>query len=711
MELNLGLNLESLPLQRKDDPNRNASRSLARQQRRLSGDYSLPKFIGVDGEGVSNGQGGQHYALLGVGSDQIEDRHGLSFPDIMGHLYRNYRDNPEAAFVGFYLGYDFAHWLKGIPEGRARILLTSEGIESRKRRRSGGNPVPFPVNYGGWEFDILGMKRFKLRPACCEETWRCKHKRQPWMYVCDAGPFFQTSLLKAIDPRRWPDGPIVTDAEYADLVAGKTSRGVAILDDEMRRYNALENVVLGRLMEKQAGGLRAMGIGLSRDQWYGPGQASAEWMKQQRIPRRKGRDQGESARFQELARRSYYGGWFEIFMHGKVRGTSYGYDINSAYPHIMSRLPCLQHGVYAHGKGKTYPPDGLYTLCSATVRGEDAFVGAALHRSQSSRICRPQRTRGIYWLSELEAGKRAGVIDSWTVRDWWSYAPCDCLPPLANLARLYEYRRTIGKDTAAGKAAKLIYNSAYGKFAQSIGNAPFGNWIYASLTTSGCRSMILDAIATHPGGTRACEMVATDGIFFTTPHPTLPISENLGDWEQSEKEGLVLYKPGFYWDAESKGKATYRSRGIRAADFADQIPAIERDFDRILAKAHRAGAQCIDTQWPAARFNVSFSITSPLVALRRNDWSQAANVSTDNQFLQGSDPRDKRVPLPFYDETRGVPILRTMPYVNHESGLSSRPYDKQYADSAFPSDDELGITPDGDVAMEWTIATEELRGE
>lgn len=351
-------------------------------------------------------------------------------------------------------------------------------------------------------------------------------------------------------------------------------------------------------------------------------------------------------------------------------------------------------------------------MLSATVQGTDDWIGATLHRTPTSRICRPLRTRGVYWLSELKAAQRAGVVDSWTTRDWWSYDPCACNSPMANLSQLYAYRQHVGKDTAVGKAAKLVYNSAYGKFAQSIGDAPFGNWAYASLTTSGCRSIILDAIATHPGGTSAVEMVATDGIFFTSPHPLLAISENLGEWEYSEKEDIFLFKPGFYWDRESGGKATYRSRGIRATDFAKQIPRIERLFDVMLseaAKSRKRGERLIDVPWPAARFDVSFSITSPLVALRRNDWSQAAHVSTDKQFWQSSDPGDKRINMPFLDTARGVPILRTLPHAQGVGSLSSRPYDKNYADEQFFNEEELGITPDAeDAGMEWSFATGEM---
>src|ERR1043165_4447157 len=80
-------------------------------------------FIGVDGEGISDGD--QHrYVLFGVGQAQLEDPMGLRWDTVFDFLYGLYR--PRTAFVGFYLGYDFTQIFKSLPEDRARMLLTAE---------------------------------------------------------------------------------------------------------------------------------------------------------------------------------------------------------------------------------------------------------------------------------------------------------------------------------------------------------------------------------------------------------------------------------------------------------------------------------------------------------------------------------------------------------------------------------------------------------
>lgn len=701
------LQLESL--------SRDKHRNGARTQRRAEG---VPHFVAVDGEGVTRESGNQDYVLLGVGQYQTENEEGLSFEETMSFLYARFEAErtPDTTFVGFFLSYDFSHWIKHLPKNRAWSLLAPEGVALRKRTLSGGNTTPFPVHYAGWSFDMLGMRRFKLRRSCCDEPWKCGHKGGPWMYINDAGPFWQTSLLNAIDPKRWPEGPIVSEEEYETLKEGKAKRSSAELDADMRRYNRLENDVLARLMTRQAEGMIRMGVRLSKDQWYGPGQASAEWFRQQKVTRRK--NSRADKRMLEAARRSYIGGWFELFAHGYIPGPSYGYDINSAYPYIMSSLPCLEHGEWNNGNGGV-PRQG-FVLVEGIVRGSNKYIGAMMHRTPEATICRPQTTRGVFWLHELEAAKRAGLVDKWTVTRWYQYVPCECQSPLHNMSNLYSFRQSVGKDTAAGKAAKLIYNSGYGKFAQSVGSAPFGNWIYASLITAGCRVMILDAISTHPQGASACLMVATDGIFFSSPHPGLTLSSALGDWDESVKQGLFLFKPGFYWDDDSKGKVTYKSRGIRAKDFAEQIPRIEEQFRHITDAAVRTGGVSKPVHWPFAVFYSSFSMQTPSLALRQGKWNTVARVwactcGTETwehakgcdarRLVQKAEPSSKRVPLVYVDRERG--FLRTPVYDVAPGGVKSRPYDKMYAEDKLATFED--VSPDGGLNVEFNIAAEELR--
>jgi hypothetical protein len=368
------------------------------------------------------------------------------------------------------------------------------------------------------------------------------------MHICDVGAFFQMSFLSVIHPGQYADdpaGPVCTEAEYAAIAAGKASRADAALDDDMRRYNQLENEVLARVMVRLADGFRSLGVRLARSQWYGPGAASARWLSIKSAPRRSTVEQVTPPAVLHAAMAAYVGGWFEVFMHGQIPGVSYEYDINSAYPAQIAQLPCLEHGTWRHDRRKTLHPLApgelrLVHVPPGGIEGSDPHIGAMLHRQRDDSIVRPQVTGGWFWQHEIEAATRAGLIDRVRTDQGWTYRPCDCPCPIEGIADLYKYRVGVGKTSPAGKAAKLVMNSVYGKFAQGVGARPFGNYLYASLITAGCRTQILDAIATHPGGTAAVVMVATDAVFFTSPHPTLPLSESaLGRWTMTTRRKLT----------------------------------------------------------------------------------------------------------------------------------------------------------------------------
>jgi hypothetical protein len=701
------------------------SANAQRGQRHRSKNF---EFIAIDGEGA--GYGKEHrYVLLGAGTRYIENIEGIGWKEAFEFLYSVFQDSPSASFVGFFLGYDFTQIIKTLPEDRARMLLTDKGVNARKRRRSGGNNKPFPVRFGGWEFDMLPGRRLQIRPQACrcmEEPGnrKCSHIQREWMYICDGGPFWQCSLLSAIDPRNWRD-PVVTSEEFDFIQDRKSKRSMTIEEyirdrEEVIRYNQLENEIFCRIMTVLREGFLEIGVNLRKDQWFGPGQAAAAWYKRNGIPRRSDLEEMVPNDYWESARQSYFGGWFEIFSHGIIPGRSYEYDINSAYPYIIASLPCLLHGRYDSGNGA--PPDarGSLTLCRARLHGNDAYIGAALNRDKAGRIRRPQVTEGWYWKHEIDAGIRASVIHSVDYREWKSYQPCSCKNPVRGFRDLYEHRLSVGKDTVLGKSCKLVYNSGYGKFAQSTGSAPYGNWVYASLITAGCRVMILDAISTHPHGTKSVLMVATDAVFFDAPHNNLPVSKDLGAWDYTERDNLTQFKPGVYWDDKARRRiangesAAFKARGINARDFAAHLGEIDNLFLRAIEippdfriKLYEGDnfTAYAEKSWPWIIFEIGFSVVSAKTALARGDWTQAGETQTSIVAIQDSDPSDKREEV-YYD--REANRLRTSPVLVDDDDIYSVPYDKRYGvEDPFSIDSQelLGINPDGtanDIARNYT---------
>jgi hypothetical protein len=626
-----------------------------------------------------------------------------------------------------------------LPEERARKLLTQQGIASRKHK----NPEvkkPRPVGWRlsdrlEWEFDMLGENRFQLRPyygPMREKGVPEVENEEPWMYICDAFAFYQTSFQNVIDPKvRKETGqePYLSDEEYERVKQGKARRADAIFDPEMVEYNRLENKGFSAAMSELDRAFVNIGVRLRKDQFFGPGQVA------QRFLRNLKRDDNidltsETLRqhvppwFWQAAHDSRFGGWFEIFYSGIYRGTSWSYDVNSAYPRVMIDLPCLLHGTYCRGDGSPYDAevfkgsrfgvgnDRVLCLVDAWVMGSHPRIGAMLHRLDNGNgsIIRPHQTEGLYWLHEIEAAQRAGLIDVVVYKQWMAYFPCKlCPPPLAKLEALYNDRIDIGKEaeklpkaeqdllrkkkknSPEGVARKLTYNSIYGKMAQSVGEPVFCNPVYGSLITAGCRCMILDFIGTHPEGANAVLMIATDGIVTTSPHPSIEVDDaKLGAWDQKSYSNLCLLKPGVYYDDAAREKVRAgnyegikaKARGVNMAALARLIPQIDELFDN-----WKPG-----DPWPTLYVPIQFKMYSARQALAWRQWkAYAGKVITGDTIKCCSDPSGKRQAPdgPGWN----APYTRAKP--SKRFGYRSVPYQQKFGEA-----DEQGIEyihPDGDL--------------
>lgn len=677
---------------------KNAARNRAAADHRLI-------FVGVDGEGSTLPNGDHVYHTLSVGHDLLARDRQLTTVEVFEHLWTGFEKHKGAVFVGYFLDYDFTQWFRTMPEERARMLLTDKGRAARVRRDGRNYLGPFPVRWEGWQFDMLGKKRFKLRPDGAKQ----------WMYICDVGPYFQTSFVNTINPKSWTE-PVCSAVDFDVIVEGKSQRGVRETLTERHtvdRYNTTENRVLADVMARMNTGLTAHNIRLDRDQWYGPGQAAQAWLDSIAMPPGRAVHDHLPQPVADAARATYYGGWFEVFAHGHLKGETFEYDINSAYPAAMTRLPCLIHGQWkqdAHG----WP-----VMTHALVQGSDPVCGAMPHRRATGSILRPRKTRGWYWAHELTWAAAAGVVDGLNADDAWSWHadPNGCpgtfvwadprngiaktyaCTPLADaIPDIYRARLAAGKNSPQGKALKIVYNSCYGKFAQSIGQPKYSNPVYASLITADCRSRILQAIATHPTRTDSLVMVATDGVYFREPHPQLELDpERLGAWDQQIKTNLALFMPGVYWDDKSRAAVAsgalpaLKSRGISSRDLAAAINTIDRQFDTL---------DTVPPVWPGMAVTTPFAMVTATQALAWNRWEAAGTLqwapNTDGQEpitrTINSTPDQKRDPLSWvYAGTDNRGDYRTAPWPE-DAVLDTAPYDGQFG--RVEDETQWGVTPD-----------------
>lgn len=701
----------------------------------------------------------QDYVMLSVGDNTLTKNGGerLTYEDIFPFLYDRFLEIPEterkySVFVGFRLQYDFTMTLRDIHKDTAIRLFSKQGIEARRVILDSGASIQHPVyvimqhgvsRKAEWEVDFLGMKRMKLRPHVPKSNWpectvnhktkesiekhyanecRRNHPYQ-WMFICDASPYFQGSFMSVIDPGNWGNVPIVSNEEWAILEAGKLNRNAAKFGPEMERYNVMENGILARVLNRMNEGLVAMGVRVPKDKWYGPGAAAQLWLKANNMPTRDLIEQHVPSWALDVGQKCYYGGRFENSIHGTVPGKIWNYDITSAYPYAQSEAPCWLHGKWSRGEGK---PPKLSTdtlrMIKVDIKGRNKWLGAVPYRGPSGAVLFPRCLTGWYWQHEIDAGIEAKLIHSYKVHEWVDYKKCGCPPPFAAINDAFDERQRVGGSSPHGKALKLIINSLYGKSAQSIGIPAYACSLYASYITSRCRTQILQAIATHPMGAKAVAKIATDGIYFTSPHQSLPCvpkdvngkklaDPKLGEWEEDIYVNMSFFLPGVDWDDKTRNKlenegsskvgASIRSRGISAAKLADNIHKIDPQWealkDWLRAQTEREWPTSFLPNLPTYTVDLGWGYTSPKLAVSQGKWERCG-VS---QFHEKRDLNSSMVTKREYvylDNTKNM--IRSTPYV--ERGETTY-YDKTFGRVVDNEEDlfvqlEDYVLPDGSLA-------------
>jgi hypothetical protein len=170
-------------------------------------------------------------------------------------------------------------------------------------------------------------------------------------------------------------------------------------------------------------------------------------------------------------------------------------------------------------------------------------------------------------------------------------------------------------------------------------------------------------------------VVATDGVYFTEGHHKIvPDPEALGKYTMTERENLMLFKPGMYWDDGTRelvrnvefAKVNFKTRGVNREAMAKAILALDDAF-----AAMKSG-----DDWPSLEIQIPFQVLSPQQALARNYWRLCGAVSNTRSIRISADPRSKRFAMaPGWSE----------PY-EQETPLRSTPYNAAFGDETVPLD-------------------------
>lgn len=417
--------------------------------------------------------------------------------------------------------------------------------------------------------------------------------------------------------------------------------------------------------------------------------------------------------------------------------TLWSYDISSAYPYALTLLPCLDagHGAWVHERAtrtREVPEERATLVRYAYTKSADTAWAPLPFRDEGGNICFPRYSDGGYvWRDEFAAAQKL-VPGCLRALDWWTWRPKCRHRPFKELAAYYRYRASLGKD-ARGIAIKLGMNSCYGKLAQSVGSARYQSWVWAGMTTSITRAMILALLSQHRDLASVIS-IATDGIYTTErlcdrcddaqgnaghyrsrrcqlPRPkntgTFDLPKPLGAWEEKRVEGAMFFaRPGVYFplgDLETRAAIAdkeVKARGVGRKNVADHWGRIVSTFvdEGIGGTAKLPGV----TRFCGAKTSISLSSKG----FRRADGKQLQKSPTttekpcygrwvDREVRLTFDPKPKReTPAADY---RGEPLsTRDVRGV----GLSA-PYKRAW-DALMQSEDDDGQDDDvsDDVAAE-----------
>lgn len=174
---------------------------------------------------------------------------------------------------------------------------------------------------------------------------------------------------------------------------------------------------------------------------------------------------------QELARFSFYGGRFELIRRGFI-GNCYLYDINSAYPYALTKIPDIRYGKWFESK-KINPKSKLGFFFIEANISDKVKIAPFPFVKKNKTICYPSgKFRTYVTLDELLMVKNDPEIKYKILESWQFIPESNCTYPFKEfIEKQYQKRMKLKQNNnKLEKAIKIILNSIYGKMAQRTNN-------------------------------------------------------------------------------------------------------------------------------------------------------------------------------------------------------------------------------------------------
>lgn len=482
-------------------------------------------FVVWDGEGAdSDKRKAQDFILFGSfnGSEhRYITGESLGTFQCLDHIIKVGRENPNSWHVSFAFGYD------------VNMILKTLSVKQFQYLRDHGK-----MRIGqGYRIEHMPSKWFQVTKYHSED-------RRTTVRIYDVFGFYQCSFVKALKDNI-PTHPLMVQLDVIE--AGKKKRGTFTYEDldYVANYWKVEQTLFHALVNHLREMVYAAGLYIGK--WHGPGELADYLYRQNGV---KGHKCETDDRIYELSRYAYCGGRFERFHIGRFRRV-FGYDINSAYPDAISRLPSLQTGRWNyHANVGPVAEFGLYRV-HLRVK-ERQSPGPLFRRDSRGNITFPWQLDGWYWGPEILAMLKHYPHLRDSIEEAWIYED-DGSRPFLFVRELFDKRRRWkAEGNGAQMALKLALNSLYGKMAQRkgwkrTGKAPTWHQLeWAGWVTSYTRAKLFDLMCRMPYDKLIA--VETDGIYTTATPDELGIedSKELGGWEVSYYDEVIYLQSGVY---------------------------------------------------------------------------------------------------------------------------------------------------------------------
>lgn len=260
----------------------------------------------------------------------------------------------------------------------------------------------------------------------------------------------------------------------------------------------------------------------------------------------------------KYAYNSYSGGRFELLKRGHFDNV-YLYDIKSAYPYQMAQLPDYTRGEWHYTDEFQEGVRSGFYRCLVSHFHER--VSPFMVKESTLNIYPNGYFEQYLTQNEIEMSIRLFPETEIEIQDGYYFEENEILYPLQEeILRLYKWKET-EKDPDIKYCIKIILNSLYGKFIQTVGgrSGRIFNPLWASEITANTRLMLIE-------NSISC---IDDIIGYSTDsiHSTVPIhfknesfhDTNLGTFEEDAiGEGVYIQSDVYSIDTGKKVKTRYR---------------------------------------------------------------------------------------------------------------------------------------------------------